>query len=89
MEDYDDFFDDEFDGDCEDMDIMEEEIHDDTEISLDVEGTPEPAISFEDFLFWGGFLGINIDEERDERRWKEKKKVLSGQEDNVKKKDHF
>lgn len=92
MEYYDnDFMDDDIpvDEDCEEMDIIEGDISDDADNFFDVEDTPEPSISFDDFLFWGGFLGINIDEEREERRRKKKKREPSDPEDNIKKEDDF
>lgn len=93
MEDFidDDFIDDDIpvDEDCEEMDIMEDDSFGDIDNSLDVEETSEGGISFDDFLFWGGFLGINIDEERLDRRRKKKKREFSDPEDSIKKKDDF
>lgn len=37
----------------------------------------------DDFMFWGGFLGINIDEEREEKRGKKKKRVDTDSENGV------
>lgn len=66
MDDYfdDDYMDDELD-DCYDaIDICEEELLDDSDEQTDIDETHKEGISFEEFLFWGGFLGMNIDEER-------------------------
>ncbi len=48
-------------------------VYNDDEIHSDAEDPPDQGISFEDFLFWGGFMGMIIDEEREERRLKKKK----------------
>jgi hypothetical protein len=89
MEDYDDdFTEDDFDeefftDDCLDGADMEGhsvlENVDKDELSSDV------PFTLEQFTFWGGYLGISLDEERMERRLKKKKKdsedVLKREED--------
>ncbi|MBN2059913.1 MAG: hypothetical protein JW882_05790 [Deltaproteobacteria bacterium] len=71
----DDYFDDDYMDDIqveeefEDMDIMECDIPNGPDKSVEMEEVPvEKGISFEDFLFWGGYLGIMIDEEEEERQ---------------------
>jgi len=63
----DNYFEDDF---CEDFDdgfeTMEENtINDDSEIGDDL---LIDDFTVEDAMFWGGYLGINIDEEREDRR---------------------
>jgi hypothetical protein len=87
----DDFFDDDYieDDFGENFDDGLEIVEDNTAHDIEQEEPLEPGISFDDFLFWGGFLGINIDEEREERRRKKKKREISDPEDDFKKKDYF
>ena len=85
MEDYfdDDFMDDDMipEDDFEDMDGIEGgDIIEQDQNTLDVEETPENGISLEDFLFWGGFMGMMIDEEREEKRLAEKADRTSAKE---------
>ena len=93
MEDFydDDFIDDDISEnlDCGEIDITEGDIFGDADNSMDAEDAPKPGISFDEFLFWGGFLGINIDEERMERRRKKKKRELSDPGDGIKREDDF
>ena len=66
----DDFFDDDCIEDSfgENFDDGHEIVEDNTAHDIEQEEPLEPGISFDDFLFWGGFLGINLDEEREDRR---------------------
>ena len=87
----DDFFDDDCIEDSfgENFDDGLEIVEDNTVHDIEQEEPLEPGISFDDFLFWGGFLGINIDEEREERRRKKKKREISDPEDDFKRKDYY
>jgi len=73
MDDYydDDYFEDEFDDGLDDGFEMTEDstINDGSEIEND---SPKDGFTLEEFTFWGGFLGMNIDEERERRRRKKK-----------------
>ena len=85
----DDFFEDEIGEDFDDgLEITEDDIAQDIEKDEHFEEPLESGISFEEFLFWGGFLGINIDEEREERRRKKERNNLD-LEDGIKREDDF
>ena len=76
----DDFFEDEFDEDFDDgFEMVEDNIVQDVEN----EESLESGISFEDFLFWGGFVGINIDEEREGRRLAKKLERETSEPDDI------
>ncbi len=62
----DDFFEDEFDDGFE-M-VEDNPINDGNDGSEIEDGSLIDDFSIEDAMFWGGYLGINIDEEREDRR---------------------
>lgn len=66
----DDYFEDDFSEDFDDFETEDNSHNEDLELE---DNSPKDPLSFENFLFWGGFLGMNIDEEREERRRKKKK----------------
>ncbi len=57
-------YEDDFYEDCEDMDTWEEQELDEPDEKTDSDKDGDEDISLEDFMFWGGYLGINVDEER-------------------------
>jgi len=77
-DDFDDGFDDDFDDGFETMD--DSPINDNVELE---DSSPNNPLSFENFLFWGGFLGMNIDEEREDRHRKKKKERATLEMDDV------
>ena len=93
----DDYYDDDFmdddipiDVDCDEMDIKEVDISTDVDNSMEEEDSSSSGISLEDFTFWGGFLSLNLEEERMERRRRKKKERDNlDLEDGIKREDDF
>lgn len=85
MDDYgfDDDYDDDFYEDCEDMDARDEQDLDEPDEEAGTDENIDEGISLEDFIFWGGYLGINLDEERRVKIKDKKKKNNSDVKDKV------
>ena len=64
---FDDGFDEDFtaDEDLNGLDLKDNSLNDNLELE---DCLPEDPLSFQNFLFWGGYLGMMIDEEREDRR---------------------
>ena len=87
----DDYIEDDFGEDFENgLEMMEDDSAQDIERDEHFEEPVESGISFEDFLFWGGFMGMMTDEEREERRRMKKieKEILQTDRDK-KEKDYY
>ena len=73
----DDYMDDDFYEDCEDMDACEEQGLVDSDEQTDIDEDADKGIPLDEFIFWGGFIGINVDEERKKSRKNNKKDSIS------------
>jgi len=63
----DDFYDDGFGEDFDEFEMEDNSLNDNVELE---NSSPKDPLSFENFLFWGGYLGMNFDETRRRRKIK-------------------